>query len=79
MQIVAAGADLVEAPRVLAAVFAGAILYRVQAEGADLVSLDQPGIGAVVATDHSGGPLAELAWHRRYSVIDGARPHGRPR
>ena len=35
-------------------------LHRVEPEGGDLAPFDQPGVGAVVATDHARHPIAVL-------------------
>ena len=54
---------LVEARGIGTPALAGAALHRVEAEAGDLLALDQPGVGPVVAADDAGDPGLELRRH----------------
>ncbi len=51
VDVVATGADLVEARRVAAPVLRRPALHGVEPEGGDLLALDEPGVGAVGSAD----------------------------
>ena len=58
-----AGAHLVEAGGVGAPALTRPTLHRVEAEGGELLALDEPGVGAVLTADDPGHPRLELRGH----------------